>query len=130
MKNSYPCWRYHPTERAVICKTPEEEANLGHGWRDVPYPEQPVPVVLSAEEELKNLQGKFDAEKSNHDMTKLELKSLLSAMEVLKKTMSEQEAHGEPAPAERVSVEPAPKPPTGSSRLAQLKAENQALKSR
>jgi len=34
--NSYPSWRYHRTERAVIVNDPAEEAALGPGWADTP----------------------------------------------------------------------------------------------
>lgn len=33
---SFPKWKYHETEPAVIVNTPEEEEALGEGWAETP----------------------------------------------------------------------------------------------
>ena len=35
----FPSTRYHPTKPARIVQSPADEAELGPGWRDTPYPE-------------------------------------------------------------------------------------------
>jgi hypothetical protein len=33
----YPGWRYHPTEKAKIIHSPEQESLLGEGWSETPF---------------------------------------------------------------------------------------------
>lgn len=53
---TYPKWKYHPEERAVVVVSPQDERELGDGWFDSPahYGVETCPGVKIDKEILKN----------------------------------------------------------------------------
>jgi hypothetical protein len=68
----YPRWRYHRTKPAVLVQSPDEEKNLGSGYGDAPYPENPpwVPGTPRPETDAKSaLQADVDARRAEGEAT-------------------------------------------------------------
>ena len=64
----WPKWQYHLTLPATMVATPEAEAALPDGYRDIPYSDEEKAAALLAATSKAQSQKDADLAKMQHDM--------------------------------------------------------------
>jgi hypothetical protein len=107
---SYPAARYHATLPCRLVRNEDEDATLGAGWRNRPFPPVPAPPpeltpieALTAERD--ELRAQLEQVTRERDTLALELPRLTREMDALKAGMAKKgktkpEAQPEPEPKE------------------------------